>query len=175
MKRLAISISILLVACWGLTAGAARVGQGAEVPNSKVDYVARINELAGAGRAETLNAAPFYQKAIELCVEGTKEQTKLAREGWPTDLSVREQGVLRQWLRSNSEAMAQLEIGTKRPYYWVRHSSKDGTTMGIVMPRLAEFRHLAYALIGRAKLAAAEGNIKKAVADVVTCYGSGAH
>ncbi len=175
MKRLAISMAIFLVACSGLTAGAARVGQGAEVPSPRVDYVGKINELAGAGRAETLNAAPFYQKAIELCVEGTEEQTKLSREGWPGDLSVREQGVLRQWLRSNSQAMAQLEIGAKRPYYWVRHSSKDGTAMGILMPKLAEFRQLTSAIAGRAKLAAEEGDFDRAMTDVVTCYGLGVH
>jgi len=175
VKRLAISMAIFLVACSWLTAGAARVGQGAEVPNPRVDYVGKINELASRGRAENLNAGPYYQKAIELWVEGTKEQTKLAKEGWPADLSVREQAVLRQWLRSNSQAMAQLEIGAKRPYYWVRHSSKDGTAMGIVMPRLAESRQLTFAIAGRAKLAAAEGDFDRAVTDVATCYGFGAH
>ena len=86
-------------------------------PNPKIDYLAKINELAKAGRDESLNAAPFYQKAIELCVEQPEEVRAINRRAWPADLSTKEQSVLKQWVQSNSEALSQLELGTKKPYY----------------------------------------------------------
>ena len=47
--------------------------------------------------------------------------------------------------------------------------------MGMLVPGLSEFRQLAFAICWRAKLAAAEGDIDKAAADVVTCYRLGLH
>jgi hypothetical protein len=43
------------------------------------------------------------------------------------------------------------------------------------MPELAKFRQLSRVITWRAKLTAAEGNIDKAVADIVTCYRFGLH
>lgn len=149
------------------------------VPNPKVDYVAKINELARAGRDETLNAAPFYQKAIDLYVESGEELTKTLsrrpRPVWTDELSDKEQSLLKQWVQSNFEALSQLELGTKKPYYWLQKSSPDGTVMGVLMPGLAKFRQLGRAITWRAKLNAAQGNIDKAVADVITSYRFGLH
>jgi len=150
-------------------------GQAEAKPNPEIDYVAKINELAKAGRDESLNAAPFYQKAIELCVEQPEELSTLDRHAWPADLSAKQQSQLREWVQSNSKALSQLELGTKKPYYWEKRSSKDGTVMSMFVPGLAEFRQLTFAIRWRAKLSAAEGNIDKAIADIVTCYRFGLH
>ncbi|MHC4120923.1 MAG: hypothetical protein ACYSWO_25815 [Planctomycetota bacterium] len=150
-------------------------GQAEAEPNPKIDCVAKINELAKAGRDESLNAAPFYQKAIELCVEQPKEVIAINNSAWPADLSAKEQSVLKQWVQSNCEALWQLELGAKKPYYWAERSSEDGSAMGTLMPGLSEFRQLAFALRWRMKLHAAEGNIDKAVADIITCYRFGLH
>ena len=145
------------------------------VPNPKVDYVAKINELARAGRDETLNAAPYYQKAIDLYVERPEELKKLAKQAWPTDLSAKEQSLLKEWVQSNSQALSQLELGAKKPYYCLDKSSPDGSVMGISLPGLAEFRQLGFAITCRAKLNAAQGNNDKAMKDIVTCYRFGLH
>lgn len=149
------------------------------VPNPKVDYVAKINELARAGRDETLNAAPFYQKAFDLYVERPVELmptlSRRPRPVWTDELSNKEQSLLRQWVQSNSQALSQLEFGTKKPYYWLQRSSKDGIVMEISLPELNEFRKLSRAIMWRAKLTAAQGNIDKAEADVITCYRFGLH
>jgi len=149
------------------------------VPNPKVDYVAKINELARAGRDENLNAAPLYQKAIDLYVERPVElMPTLSR--WPrpvslSELSDKEQSLLRQWVQSNSQALSQLELGAKKPYYWLQKSSKDGIVTEISLPELNEFRKLSRAITWGAKLNAAQGNIDKAIADVITCYRFGLH
>jgi hypothetical protein len=141
-----------------------------------VDYVAELNKLGMAGRSENLNAAPFYQKAIELYVERSEEQTKLvSKKGWPADFPAREQQLLREWVQSNSQALSQLELGSKKPYYWAKLSSPDGTIMAVLAPDLAEYKNLGRAITLRAKFSAAEGNIDKALTDVVTCYRCGMH
>ncbi len=149
------------------------------VPNPKVDYVAKINELGKAGRDENLNAAPFYQKAIDLCVERGQELQRALnrrrRPAWPAELSAREQSLLKEWVQSNSQALSQLELGAKKPYYWLQKSSPDGTVMAVQIPELAKFRQLGRAITWRAKLTAAQGNVDKAVADIVTCYRFGLH
>lgn len=149
------------------------------VPNPKVDYVAKINELARAGRDETLNAAPFYQKAIELYVERGEELERALnrrpRPVWPAELSAKQLSLLKEWVQSNSKALSQLEMGAKKPYYWLQKSSPDGTVMGIRIPVLAKFRQLGRAITWRAKLTAEEGNHDKAMKDIVTCYRFGLH
>jgi hypothetical protein len=145
-----------------------------------VDYVAELNKLGMAGPPDGnirgLNAAPFYQKAIELYVERSEEQTKLvSKKGWPADFPAGEQQLLREWVQSNSQALSQLELGSKKPYYWAKISSPDGTIMAVLAPDLAEYRNLGRAITLRAKFSAAEGNIDKALMDVVTCYRCGMH
>jgi len=140
-----------------------------------VDYVAELNKLGMAGRSENLNAAPFYQKAIELYVEGSQEQKDLARKGWPADFPAREQQLLREWVQSSSQALSQLELGSKKPYCWFQLSSPDGTIMTVLTPDLADYKNLGRAITVRARFSAAEGNIDKALTDVVTCYRCGMH
>jgi len=148
-------------------------------PNPRVDYVAKINELARAGRDETLNAAPLYQKAIDLYVERPVELmptlSRRPRPFWIDELSNKEQSLLRQWVQSNSQALSQLELGTKKPYYWLQRSSKDGIVMEISLPELNEFRKLSRAITWHAKLNAAQGNNDKVMKDIVTCYRFGLH
>ncbi len=149
------------------------------VPNPKVDYVAKINEIARAGRDENLNAAPFYQKAIDVYVECGKElRNKLYSRSRPvrlSELSEKEQSILKEWVLSNSRALAQLELGTKKPYYWVVKCFPSGSYIGIQVTDSRQIRELGRAITWRAKLAAVEGNIDKAAADIVTCYRFGLH
>jgi hypothetical protein len=141
-----------------------------------VDYVAELNKLGMAGRSENLNAAPFYQKAIDLYVKGSEEQTKLvSKKGWPADFPAGEQQLLREWVQSNSQALSQLELGSKKPYCWFQLSSPDGTVYAILIWSLTEYRSLGRAITVRAKFSAAEGNIDKALTDIVTCYRCGMH
>jgi len=141
-----------------------------------VDYVSELNKLGMAGRSENLNAAPFYQKAIELYVKGSEEQTKLvSKKGWPADFPAGEQQLLKEWVQSNSQALSQLELGSKKPYCWFQLSSADGAVYAILIGGLSEYRGLSYGIAGRAKLSAVDGNMDKAIADIVTCYRCGMH
>jgi len=59
--------------------------------------------------------------------------------------------------------------------YWADNFSPDGTVMAILLPELAKFRQLGFAITSRAKLTAAEGNNDKAMKDILTCYRFGLH
>jgi len=178
MRRLVISISILLLlASFSFGYVVADTADDITGPGGapKIDYVAELNKLGIAGRPENDNAAPYYQKAAGLYVEQPEELKKLDRQAWPADLSAREQALLKKWVQSNAEALSQLELGTKKAYYWAERSSPDRTMMHFKLPDLAKFRQLCFAITWRAKLAAAEGQIDKATADIVTCYRLGLH
>jgi len=170
---------IAISAIWLNAAGWAAEGKAQTA--KYVDYVAELNKLGMAGRSENLNAAPFYQKAIELYVEKSEEQGKVVlKKGWPADFPAGEQQLLREWVQSNSQALSQLELGSKKPYCWLQLSSVhdgspvDGTLMA-VLPGWTEYRYLGQAITVRARFSAAEGNIDKALTDVVTCYCCGMH
>ena len=184
VKRLGIPMSTLWLFVFFNLISTSTVGKDAirslreataNEPNPKVDYVAKINELARAGRDERLNAAPFYDKAIELYDGEPEELKNLARGAWPAELSAKQRLQLKEWVQSNSQALSQLEQGAKRPYYWVERSSPDGILMQIQMQELAKFRQLCFVIAWRAKLAAEQGNVNEAVADILTCYRFGLH
>lgn len=138
--------------------------------NIKVNYVAKLNELAKASRPEELNAAPFYKKAFELAVRQPK---KLDYKAWPDDLTAEQREALQTWVRQSSKALTQLKKGTQKPHYWPEY--RGTSMMGIVLPELWKARALAIAFCSRAKLNAAKGNFKQAFSDLLVCYRFGTH
>jgi len=141
--------------------------------NIKVDYVAKLNELAKAGRPEELNAAPYYKKAFELFVKQPEQLKKINRRIWPDDLTAEQREVLQTWVRQSSKALTQLKKGTQKPHYWPEY--RGTSMMGIVLPELWKARALAIVFCSRAKLNAAKGNFKQAFSDLLVCYRFGAH
>ena len=141
--------------------------------NVKVDYVAKLNELAKAGRPEELNAAPFYKKAFELVVEQPEQLKELDYKTWPPDLPAEQQEALQKWVQQNGKALAQLRMGVAKPFYWTKY--QGSSVMRVEFPSLSKARILAHAMSARAKLNAAKGNFKDAFADLVMCYRFGTH
>ena len=73
MRKSALLVAVLMAILWNACA----VLQAAETPAAgKIDYVAKLNELAKAGKAPEDNAAPFYEKAFELAVLEPNELTR---------------------------------------------------------------------------------------------------
>lgn len=168
MKRLIISMSILfLLVSFSLVPTLAE-----ESDTAKTDYVAELNKLGIAGRPESDNAAPYYQKAIELYVK-QPEGLKVSTKSWPKELPVQEQALLKKWVQDNNRALEQLQLGSQKTYCWFKHTGQ--TLQQTEMPHLRTERQLAYALQARAMLQAEDGNITGAVDDIVTLYTFGAH
>jgi len=167
MKRLIISMSVLfLLVSFSLVPTLAE-----ESDTPKTNYVAELNKLGIAGRPESDNAAPYYQKAVELYVKQPEGLTVSTRS-WPKELPAQEQALLRKWLQNNSRALEQLQLGSRKPYCWFKHT---GEKLQIDIPRLWPMRQLARALLARARLQAEDGNITNATNDIVTVYKFGAH
>lgn len=141
---------------------------GAEIPTSK--FINELNEIGIAGRPENDNAAPYYQKAIELYIKEPDDLTGKTR-GLPDELTTQDQTLLRKWVQDNSRALEQLQLGSNKPYCWF---TKTGPTLA-VNPHLQEIIELAFVLQARAFLQPENRNINSIINDIVTLYKFGVH
>jgi len=191
MKRLIISISVLLLlAFFSIVPTFAGIDQisdllsvqkelisteSEEPDTTKINYVTELNKLGIAGRPESDNAAPYYEKSIEFYLErpGALEQSKWWR---PKELPAQEQALLRKWVQDNNRALEQLQLGSQKPYYWFKYTGQrlqaDMSQLSTI--RQLALRKLAWALEARALLQAEDGNITSALNDIATLYTIGA-
>jgi hypothetical protein len=135
------------------------------------DYIAELNKLGIAGRPESGNAAPYYQKAIELYVKKPTDLT-ISTRSWPKEQPMQQQAVLRKWVQDNNAALEQIQLGSQKSYCWFTQTDQKPQTE---MPHLTPLKELAKALQARAMLQAEDGGVSGAVNDIVTLYRFGAH
>ncbi|GAG24000.1 unnamed protein product, partial [marine sediment metagenome] len=140
MKRLIISMSVLfLLASLSLAPTFAGIDQisdllsvqkelisteSEESGTPKTDYVAELNKIGIAGRPESDNAAPYYQKAVELYVK-EPEGLKVSPSSWPKELPAQEHALLKKWVQDNSGALEQLQLGSRKTYCWFQHTKGE--------------------------------------------------
>ncbi len=136
----------------------------------QTNYVAELNKIGIAGRPESDNAAPYYQKAIELYVK-QPEGLKVSTRSWPKEQSAQQQALLRRWVQDNNRALEQLQLGSQKAYCWFKQTGQILQSN----PYLIEIRELAFALQARAMLNAEDGNITRAINDIVDLYKFGEH
>jgi len=136
-----------------------------------IDYIAELNKIGIAGRPESDNAAPYYQKAIELLIKKPTDLT-ISTRTWPKEQPAQQQALLRKWVQDNSSALEQLQLGSQKSYCWFTQTDQKPQTE---MPRLTPIRELAMALQARAMLQAEDDNVTNAVNDMVTLYKFGVH
>ncbi|MBC8468650.1 MAG: ankyrin repeat domain-containing protein [Planctomycetes bacterium] len=138
---------------------------------AKTNYVAELNKIGIAGRPESDNAAPYYQKAIELFVK-QPDDLEVSTRSWPKDQPAQQHAMLKKWVQDNSRALEQLQLAGQKSYYWQKQT---GEKMQLTeMPHLSTMRQLAFALQNRAMLSAEDGNITSALSDIETLYTIGA-
>ncbi len=140
----------------------------AEIPTSK--FVSELNEIAVAGRPESDNAAPYYQKAIELYVKEPDTINGKTRS-LPDELTAQEQKLSRKWVQDNSRALEQLQLGSNKLYCWF---AKTGQKID-VNPNLQQIIELAFVLQARILLPPENSNINSVINDIDTLYKFGAH
>ena len=148
-------------------------------PKISVNYVDWLNDLGRAGRAESENAYPFYDKAVAACVkipDGLFEN----KDKWPADLNDVEIQIFLKWISDNKKALDFLIEGNKRPHYWPVYSA-TGTDLshGIIdvlfMKHSSEYRTLAWALNWRSRYKAYKGDVESALDDCVYLVKFGRH
>jgi len=141
--------------------------------SKRVNYVELLNKLNKAGRDESLNAAPYYQKAFELYVDMPKDFNISDLKVWPEELPEKKFKAIKEWILANNAALEQLKIGSQKSSYWIEH--KESSIISIEFPGLIKFRDLAYALGFMAKLKAMKGDFKNSFSDLIVCYRIGNH
>jgi hypothetical protein len=134
----------------------------------RVDYVAKLNALIKQGQDESLNAEPYYRRALESCVELSGTLDKIER-WWPTQSSPEQQAVAREWVKANAEALGQLELGARKPGYWFQYRGERIADFD-QLRHIRQARILFTALVVRMRLRAADGDVKGAIDDLLLCY-----
>jgi hypothetical protein len=158
-------------------------------PTIAVNYVEQANRLARPTADESLNAAPLYQKAMELYVEPpvvARQATKwlmeeltlydLIKDKDCSELSEEETASLKQWISANAEAISFFIEGSKKPHYWWRHQANgDSILKFLFSPALGHLRRPAKLTCWRAELKGRDGDISGAFDDLLACYRVGQH
>jgi len=167
ISRIAVIIVLALAVDYG------RCMSETEKRTSKVNYVEQFDKLNKAGRDESLNAAPYYQKAFDLYVELPDDFNSSDLKIWPDELDEQKYKAVKEWITANSSALKQLQTGSTKSGYWIEH--KEQFMVSIVFPELSKFRGLALALNFRAKLYAIEGDFERSFSDLIVCCRLGNH
>jgi hypothetical protein len=144
-------------------------------PIITTDYIAELNKLVRPSADDSLNAAPFYQKAIETLVD-VNDIKGLLRTDF-NDANDQQKEQIRQWLAKNETPLALISKGAKLSYFWKHYRSDDPNQgiFGVLLPHLADYRTITYALCWRAWLNAENGLYEAAFNDIETCYRLGRH
>jgi dsDNA-binding SOS-regulon protein len=139
------------------------------------DYVAMANEIVRPVADESLNAAPFYNKAVQVYEEKSSDEISELLGRKYEEVTTEQKEAMEKWLNDNKEIFGLVLAGTDKPYYWQEYESKDGKLLSIVMPNLAGYRKLAKALRCRAHIRAEQGLYEEAFDDMMACYRFGMH
>jgi len=142
-------------------------------PNITTDYVAQLNRIAKPLPDESLNAAPFYEKAVELYV---KEPNGLYKfPDWPADLTDEQMSAVTRWINANEASFEQMKLASEKPHYWQRYEAEPGDMLLGLSYNLPDFRKLARFVLWHAKIRAYQTRTKDAFGDILLCYRMGMH
>jgi len=147
-------------------------------PVITTDYVAELNRIACPADDESLNAAPFYRKAVEMTKDISEGGGIFYLLGSDYDeVNDVDKQLIRQWMADNAEAFELIIAGSEKPYCWHEYKTGQGTTemMGIHIPDISGIRKLAFALRWRVWLAVEDGRYKEAFNDLKSFYRFGMH
>jgi len=97
-------------------------------PTIKVNYAAWLNDLVRQGRDESLNAKPYFDKAVQLATGSPAFLEGFGKTWsyWPGDMNEPQRQAVEKLLEDNSAAFETLKKGVEKPYYWVNYSGKAG-------------------------------------------------
>lgn len=142
-------------------------------PNITTDYVAQLNHIAKPVADESLNAAPFYEKAVELHVKEPNDLSKFPK--WPEDLSDEQMAIMTSWISDNEPCFEQIKLAGEKPHYWQRYEGEPGDMLLGLSFNLPDFRKLARLVLWRAKMRAHQARTTDAFGDILLCYRMGMH
>jgi len=136
------------------------------------DYIAEFNNLVRPVVDESLNAAPLYNKAIEV-FEGLPEDISEALGKKYYEVTEEDKQLIGKWLTDNDEVLELVVAGSRKPYYWQHYEGEE--MLSVLLPHLSKYRRLSYSLRWRSRLHAENGRYEEAFSDIKTCYLLGRH
>jgi len=136
------------------------------------DYIAEFNYLVRPVADESLNAAPLYNKAIEVFEEFPRDISDVLGKIY-YEVTEEEKQLIGKWLTDNDEVLDLVVAGSRKPYYWQHYEGED--MLSVFMPHLSGYRKVARALCWRTRLLAEKGRYEEAFSDIKTCYRFGRH
>ncbi|MHC4396682.1 MAG: hypothetical protein ACYS1A_13615 [Planctomycetota bacterium] len=146
-------------------------------PVITTNYVEQLNRMVRPTADESLNAAPLYEKAIELYEVSSWGISELFGKKY-NEATSEEKQIMEKWLADNKDILDLVIAGSKKPYYWQKYGNKQdtGEMIDVLMPNLAEFRRLAKLLLRwRAWISAEQGRYEYALDDIKAGYRLGQH
>ena len=136
------------------------------------DYIAEFNNLVRPVADESMNAAPLYNKAIEVFEELPEDISEALGKKY-YEVTEEDKQLIGKWLTDNEQVLKQVIAGTQKPYYWQHYEGEE--MLSVLLPYLTGFRKLAYSLRWRIQLRAEKGRYEDAFSDIKTCYRFGRH
>jgi len=145
-------------------------------PAITTNYVAELNRLVKPVADENLNAAPLYERAAVL-VRELPDETRILLKTKPYEADTEQKLLIERWISENEHVLQLIVDASKKPYYWRKYISPEEEygMMGILLPHLADFRTLAFALCWRAQFNVEQHRFEDAVDDLIACYKFGRH
>jgi hypothetical protein len=141
-------------------------------PVITTNYIAELNNLVRPTADESLNAAPLYNKCIEVFKELPPDIAKAFGKR-PYEVTEADKQLIGKWMTDNDELLKQVIAGTRKPYYWQAYEGED--MFSVLLPHLAGYRNTAKSLCWRSRLLAEKGQYEQAFNDIKACYRFGRH
>jgi len=141
-------------------------------PVVTTDYIAEINNMVRPVADESLNAAPLYNKAIELFEELPVDLSIVFQKKY-YEVTSEEKQLMEKWLTDNEKVLQQVIVGTQKPYYWQHYEGEE--MFSVLLPHLSGYRNLAKALCWRTQFLSEKGRYEEAFNDIKACYRFGRH
>ena len=140
-------------------------------PTISVDYLAKLNEMVRPTADESLNAAPHYLKATELYSPDKDFEAAVRdnQKGPGSALTPERRLALNEWLDKNSSAIAELRLGTTKPYCWFQYKvgpNSESALINVLLPPIDSLRKLGIAICWKMQLAAEKSDWDSVATDI---------
>jgi hypothetical protein len=142
-------------------------------PAVTTNYIAELNNLVRPVADESLNAAPFYNKAIEVFEDLPVDISKVLSKRRYYELAEEDKQLIGKWLTENDQVLQRVVAGTRKPYYWQHYEGEE--MLSVLLPHLSGYRGAARSLSWRARLNAEKGRFEDAFSDIKACFRFGRH
>ena len=138
-------------------------------PTISVNYTEWLNEKVKAGRDESINAKPFYDKAAKLAVEQPQwlQEIKTSRPG---DFNEQQLGDFLTWLGKNTDSFEALRQGSAKQAFWNIYDTNEPNMQALVqtiIKPLSGFRKIAQNTAWKIRYDVYSNDFNSATADTI--------